>query len=260
MKQEAIEDFAERGEKCDVMKALNLLTRAYISQCGISLGYRTLVYYAAESWQERIAWLDLPLSEMARKEAFVTLMPHVTNDYAPELYDDYDIIGMENDELIDMCNCVICGKESDRTTLEVLSWGILKAAEDKELLSQEIEATAPDGTLLKGILEKQDCSATWITMTEPYNELSISKYELVRDPKELLVSAYGDYNRLREMEGGIRSLYPEYQEKLKKCKMDSSWDRQCVYRDVYDPLLGSLVLTSPERLIEEWFGLKISMG
>ena len=63
-----IKEYAKQGEKCDIMEALALLTQAYISMCGISLGCRTVVYCAAEPWQERLAWLDLPLSEMARKD------------------------------------------------------------------------------------------------------------------------------------------------------------------------------------------------
>lgn len=63
-----IEKYAVRGELCDVMKALTLLTQAYINMCGISLGNRTVVYYAAEPWQERLAWMDLPLSEMALRD------------------------------------------------------------------------------------------------------------------------------------------------------------------------------------------------
>ena len=42
-----IERYAKKGEQCDVMKALTSLTNAYISLCGISLGCRTVVYYAA---------------------------------------------------------------------------------------------------------------------------------------------------------------------------------------------------------------------
>ena len=61
-----IEEFAKLGEHHDVMDALSLLTHAYISQCGISLGGRSVIYVAAERWLERLAWMDLPLSEMAR--------------------------------------------------------------------------------------------------------------------------------------------------------------------------------------------------
>ena len=62
-----IEKLAKRGEQHDVMDALRLLTTAYIDMCGISAGCRTVVFYAAEAWQERLAWADLPLSELARK-------------------------------------------------------------------------------------------------------------------------------------------------------------------------------------------------
>lgn len=100
-KMKTIKEYAKLGEVHDVMEALTLLTKAYISMCGISLGYRTVVYCAAEPWLERLAWLDLPLSEMARKEAFVTLMPHITNEYNPERHDKYDITGMDEEELLD---------------------------------------------------------------------------------------------------------------------------------------------------------------
>lgn len=64
-----IEKYAIRGEQCDVMKALTLLTKAYISLCGISLGCRTVVYCAAESWQERLAWPLLNTHRMSLNES-----------------------------------------------------------------------------------------------------------------------------------------------------------------------------------------------
>ena len=116
-----INEYAKRGEQCDVMKALTLLTKAYISMCGISLGCRTVVYCAAEPWKERLAWLDMPLSEMARKEPFVHLMPHISNEYIPEEYDEYDITAMEEEELLSVCNQMISNMEIDKTTLEVIA-------------------------------------------------------------------------------------------------------------------------------------------
>ena len=163
-----INEYAKRGEQYDVMEALTLLTKAYISMCGISLGCRTVVYCAAEPWQERLAWLDLPLSEIARKEPFVHLMPHISREYVTEEYDEYDITAMEGVELLKVCYQMICNKEFDKRTLKVISWGILKAIEEEQELSKEIEATASDGKLLKGVLKKQKCSSTWLIMTEPY--------------------------------------------------------------------------------------------
>ena len=252
-----IEKYAIRGEQCDVMKALTLLANAYISMCGISLGYRTVVYCAAEPWQERLAWLDMPLSEMARKEPFDHLMPHISKEYIPEEYDEYDITAMEEEELLSVCDQMICNKEFDKTTLEIISWGILKAVEEEQELSKEIATTAPDGTLLKGVLKKQKCSSTWLIMTEPYADLSALSCELVRDARELLLKAYSDYQRLHQLEGEIRALYPVYLDRISKLEKDSAWGKHCVYMDVYGKLLDDMVLGQTNKLIEEWFGLKI---
>ena len=48
MKTTEIEMLAKRGEQYDVMKALTLLTKAYIAMCGISLGCRTVIYCAGD--------------------------------------------------------------------------------------------------------------------------------------------------------------------------------------------------------------------
>lgn len=252
MNKKVIEEYAKRGAQ----KALTLLTQAYISQCGISLGLRTVIYCAAEPWQERLAWLDLPLSAMARKEPFVHLMPHITSEYAPDEYDDYDITAIENDELLRICLQEIKIKEFDETTLEVICWGILKATEDEQWLSEEIEAIAPDGTMLKGVLERQNCGGTWMTMSSPYNDLSILKHELVRNPRELLLAGYNDYHRLRQMESEIRALYPVYLNRISKLEKDSAWARHCVYRDVYGKLFEGMVLLE-KSLMKEWWGLEI---
>ncbi len=255
--KKVIEEYAKRGEQCDVMKALTLLTQAYISQCGISLGCRTVIYCAAEPWQERLAWMDLSLSETARKEPFVHLMPYITKEYVPEEFDDYDITAMNEEELLCVYNQMIRNKEFDETTLEVLCWGLLKATEEEKWLSEEIETAAPDGTMLKGILEKQKCSGTWMTMKSPYNDLSIAKHELVRNPQELLLTGYNDYQRLLQLEDEIRALYPVYLDKLSKLKKDSNWERRRIYRDTYGKLLGDMVLVRTDKRIEELFGLKI---
>ena len=252
-----IEKYAVRGEQCDVMKALTLLTQAYISQCGISLGCRTVVYCAADPWQERLAWMDLPLSEKARKDPFVHLMPHISKEYVPEEYDDYDITAMNEEELLSVCNQMIRYKEFDETTMEVISYGILKAIEEEQESTKEIETTAPDGTLLKGILKEQKCSGTWLIMTEPYVDLSALRCELVRDARELLLSAYSDYQRLHQLENEIRALYPVYLERISKLEKDSPWAKHCIYEETYGKLLGDMVLVQTSKLIEEWFGLRI---
>ena len=52
-----IEKLAKRGEQHDIVDALKLLVQAYMDMCGISAGYRTVAFYSAKSWQEKLAWL-----------------------------------------------------------------------------------------------------------------------------------------------------------------------------------------------------------
>ena len=250
------EEYAKLGEHHDVMDALILLTKAYINMCGYSLGYRTAVYCAGEAWQERLAWMDFPLSELARKESFVTLMPYITSEYDPELHDDFDISGMNNEELVNACKQAIIETIFDEATNEVLCWGVSKATEEKKKLSQEIKAIAHDGTLLKGILTEQNCAVTTVTMTSPYNNLWALTIGLVRDARELLVKTYEDSQRLHKMESEIRALYPKYQEELRKHKNESSWKKYVVFRNVYGTLVDDTVIVSPEKWLYEWFGLE----
>ena len=251
-----IEDYARLGEHHDVMEALTLLTKEYINMCGYSLGYRTIVYCAGEAWQERLARLDLPLSEKARKESFVTLMPYITNEYDPEIYDDYDISGMNEEELLAGCKQIIIDKAFDEATIEVLCWGILKATETKEKLSQRIEAIAPDGTHLKGILTEQSCRCTSVKMTSPYYNLIALTDELVWDARKLLTNAYEDCQSLRKQEEKIQSLYPQYQDELRKCKNESSWKKYRVFNKVYGQFVDDTVIVSPEKWFLKWFGLE----
>ena len=257
-KMRTIEEFAKSGEHHDVMDALSLLTHAYISQCGISLGDRSVIYVAAERWLERLAWMDLPLSEMARKYPLVCIMPHITSEYDPELYDEYDICGMDKKELLSVCRQILMDELFDEATNEVLCWGIIKATEERKKHSQEIETTAHDGTCLKGILTDQQLGYTYLTMTSPFEGIHISKCELVRDAKELLITGYEDYQRLHNMEREIRALYPKYQEELKKCENKSLWKKFRIFDDVYNKLIGDTVLSFPGQLFNVWFGLEIN--
>lgn len=254
MNYELIESYAKRAENHDIMDALVLLTKAYIDQCGISLGCRTVIYCAAEAWQERLAWLDLPLSEMARKEPFVNLMPLITSEYDPEIYDKYDITGMSEEELLRACEMIVRDKEFDEVTNEVLCWGLLKAVEEERRLEVDIETVASDGTLLKGILTQQNIVDTSVTMVSPYDDIVLSKCELLRDAREMMSKGYDDYQRLRAMEAEVKALYPKYQEEL--ANAESSWRKMTVFDKVYGELIGETAIIFPEKLFRKWFGLE----
>lgn len=251
-----IEKLAMRGEQHDIMDALRLLTNAYMDMCGISLGYRTVVFYAAGEWQERLAWMDLPLSETARKNGLIDFMPYITNDYDPEIYDQYDITAMDNKELLNCCKQIVNEKEFDEATTEVFCWGLLKATEEKDEMSQEeIETVASDGTVIKSDYYSQNCGSTYVAITSPYH-FCVSKDELVRDLNEILIEAYNDYQRLHNIENEVRALYPRYQAELAKCK--GGWQKRCAFDDVYSAIISESMITyrSMIELFNKWWGLE----
>ena len=251
-----IEDYASRDEHHDVMDALELLTKAYILMCGYSYGYRTVVFCAAEAWIERLAWLDLPLSEMARKVGLVEMMPHFTSEYDPEKYDKYDIAPMNDKELLDGCKKIIRDKEFDEPTTEVLCWGILEIVKEEEPLFREIEAIAPDGTPLRGILSIQGRALTRVDMKTPY-DLPLFRDELVRQPETMLMEGYSEYQRLKGMEEEIRALYPKYQDEFRKVSGEKSEGKKSrVFERVYDQILKDTILATPCELFQKWFDLE----
>lgn len=253
-----IEKLAKRGEQYDIMDALRLLTMAYMDMCGISAGSRTVIFYAAEAWQERLAWMNLPLSELARKNGLTEFMPYIISEYDPEIYDKYDIAVMDNKELQACCQQIVDEEDFDDQTTEVLCWGLLKATKKKEELSQQIETVASDGTVIKSDYYSQDCGSTFVAITSPHH-FCVSKNELIRNLNELLIEAYNDYQRLHNMENDVRALYPRYQAELAKCKDASEWEKRCAFRDVYSAIISTSIIvpSSMVELFHEWWNLKI---
>lgn len=255
-----IEKLAKRGEQHDIMDALRLLTEAYINMCGISAGYRTLAYYSAESWQEKLAWQDLPLSELARKNGLTEFMPYIVSEYDPEIYDKYDIAVMDNEELLACCQQIVDEEDFDDPTTEVLCWGLLKAIEEKEISAQEIEAVAQDGTVIKSDYYSQNCGSTFVAITSPHY-FCASKKELIRNIDILLIEAYNDYQRLYDMENEVRALYPQYQEELAKCKDAGEHKKNSVFKNIYSSIISESIIipSSMAKLFNEWWGFEFYM-
>ncbi len=253
-----IKNLSKQGAGTDVMEALLLLTRAYIQECGISMGNRTVVYNAADPWLERLAWLDLPLSSMARKEPFVKIMPYITDEYRPEEYDKYDIIGMNDDELLRCCSEIIYDREFDEKTLEVMCWGIQQCVTRHDFIPLAVEATAPDGTLLKGLLTSQNLHGTYMTMLKPYNDLSIRVLGLERSPETLLIRGYLDYNDLLGKEAELRVLYSKYLLEFERSVAlgEKKWKRWHLFDDVFGATIGNSTLAIPEYALSKLFGMK----
>ena len=118
--------FAQMGAKMDALKALDLLIKAYISLCGVSIGLRTVVYTAAEVWR----YWRLPMHpnnpltmEHIETVPFVESMPVLCKDYNPDEYDKYDIAGCFDEKMLKQ----LCKNNLDffdNETTEALCWGI----------------------------------------------------------------------------------------------------------------------------------------
>lgn len=253
-----IEQLAKRGEQHDVMDALRLLTNAYIEMWGSSISYRTVVFCAAEKWQEKLAWLDLPLSETARKCGLIDFVPYINKNFAMWGCDRYDIAGMTKDERLDCCKQIVKEKAFDEKTLEVLCWGFLESLTSKDI-SQNLEAKSGDGTLLKGSLLTSVCGETYIEMTAPLKVcIHAIKHELIRNANELLVEVYNDCQKLYGMEKEARRLYQEYQAELEKVKNEKDYKKKEVFRKVYRAIVSETIIlpSSIEDLFKEWWGLE----
>ena len=119
--------YADEGENMDVMEALRLMTKGYMRECGISLGYRTMLYTAGECWMiEKLkAGCNNSLTEEQVNGSFMNLMPLVCEDFDPDYYRQWDIgWGITDEDLKKMCLEAVERDEFDEDTLRALCWGI----------------------------------------------------------------------------------------------------------------------------------------
>ena len=130
--EKQFEKYAKEGENLDVVEALQLLTKAYMKECGVSLGYRSMIYGAGEIWQG--AKLDEKyydrFTEEIVKGSFALLMPVICEEYDPDYYDKWDIgYGIPDEKFKELCFDAIKEQRYDEPTFKALCWGIKYMAE-----------------------------------------------------------------------------------------------------------------------------------
>ena len=134
-KTELFEKYAAEGETMDALEALRLLTKAYMQECGISIGMRTTVYTAAEQWlYHRLSkQSNNPFNKEQLEEPLVELMPLLCKEYDAECYGQWDICGglslAQDNETAEQAYKRICliaveEKRYDDDTLRAFCWGI----------------------------------------------------------------------------------------------------------------------------------------
>ena len=158
--EQRFEQFANEGKSIDATSALILLTKAYISQCGVSLGNRSVVYSAAQEWQEKLAWEDSALAVKARKLDLFELMPLLTKEYDPNVHDKYGIDGLSKNKLYQYTLSILEDEEFDEETNQVLCYGVKMSLEEKPIFQPyKIEKKIIDSTgreiVLSGIVDMQ---------------------------------------------------------------------------------------------------------
>lgn len=84
-------DFVTKSEDMEPLRAMKLLTKACMDYVGVSLGYRSMAYYAGWHWMNEFNKTDHPLVEQTRDIAFAEAMPLICSDYSKEDYDAFDV-------------------------------------------------------------------------------------------------------------------------------------------------------------------------
>ena len=110
----------------DAMEALRLLTKAYIKECGMSLGMRTVLYNAAEVWlyEQLPKHSNNPFTAEQMEQPLIELMPLICDEYQPDYHGHWDIWMFDAKELRKFCLKAIKGEWYDKPTLRALCYGI----------------------------------------------------------------------------------------------------------------------------------------
>ena len=248
-----IEEYAKLGEHHVVMDALTLLTNAFVKLHARG-DYEAVVYDAAEIWQEKLGWMDLPLSYIARKGPFSNLMPHI-NEVLWDAHILRFITELNPDEVWQYCKEMIEKGVLDEATNEVLCYGVLDYCNRGEPVAKEITATTPDGIVLKGNLTDQMCGFTWIDMVSPF-QLSGCKRELCRNPEAMLQELYDDFTKLKTKENEIRTLFPIYQN-LVRSRRGNRWEMAKAYNEIYGKFFSDTILSGGYWLFMNWLSLEL---
>lgn len=88
--ENTIKKLANASEKMNPIHAMRLLTKFFVDNCGVSLGYRSVAYSAIWDW----------LAEMTP----VDIMPLLCEECTEELLADYDIIFINEEDTINLVN------------------------------------------------------------------------------------------------------------------------------------------------------------
>ena len=100
LKQGKFSQYVEMGKQMDKRRILSLLIDMYMKYCGISLGYRTVVYDLG--WAVFTQFVKNEETEFTGEESFCKVMPKLHPEYTEE-YDKYDVCLLEDKNYPNLC-------------------------------------------------------------------------------------------------------------------------------------------------------------
>ena len=118
-------DYVEAGKQMDKRQALSLLVGMYMDYCGISMGYRTVVYDLG--WATFKKYAECEKTEFTGDEPFCSVLSRLNQEYAEnaEKYDEYDIaIIDDDDDYLSFCMDILNEHEGDHECCAAICYGM----------------------------------------------------------------------------------------------------------------------------------------
>lgn len=125
--EELFEKYAEEGKNMEALKALKMLTKAYLKAIGLSIEIQTVVYSAAEVWlYDRLPKQDNnPFTEEEINGTLAELMPRIYKRYRTAYYGCYDICGgLSPEKIKELSQIAINEKMFGGETLSAICWAV----------------------------------------------------------------------------------------------------------------------------------------
>ena len=140
--EKLFEKYAEEGEKMEALKALKMMTKAYIKAEG-DMG--TAVYCATEVWlYDRLPKQDNnPFTEEELNGTLVALMPRIYKRFSLKYYDSFLRGGLSTEQIQELCLLAIEKKSFGKETLTAFCWAVKQIPDlYKEWQNKEIHHVA----------------------------------------------------------------------------------------------------------------------
>lgn len=118
--EKLFEKYAEEGEKMETMKALKMMTKAYVkANETMECDMRTAVYCAAEVWlYDRLPKQDdNPFTEEELNGTLFDLMPRIYKRFIPSYYNCFICGGLSPEKIKELCLLAIEENSFGKETL-----------------------------------------------------------------------------------------------------------------------------------------------